>query len=173
MIEIANEVNVPRYEHPILCPDRCHELVELVKARSSGKVDSHAGRLLVAASMGGGALPPGNLLAVEDFVLLHGNGVREPARIREMVRRCRELAEYGGQPILFNEDDHFCFDQQDNNMLAAVGEYAGWGYFDYRMEGEGFHDGYQSIPTDWTISSERKRGFFGLLAEVTGSDNTF
>ena len=53
-------------------------------------------------------------------------------------------------------------------MLAAVGEYAGWGYFDYRMENEGFHEGYQSVPVDWTISSARKRGFFGLLAEMTG-----
>ena len=31
-------------------------------------------------------------------------------------------------------------------MLAAIGEYASWGYFDYRMEGEGFHEGYQSVP---------------------------
>jgi hypothetical protein len=69
---------------------------------------------------------------------------------------------------LFNEDDHFGFEQDENNMLAAVGEHASWGYFDYRMEGEGFHDGYQSVPVDWTIRSERKRGFFGLLAKMTG-----
>jgi hypothetical protein len=53
-------------------------------------------------------------------------------------------------------------------MLAAVSRYAGWGYFDYRMKGEGFEQGYQSVPVDWTISSERKKGFFGLLKEVTG-----
>jgi hypothetical protein len=160
LVEIANEVNVPRYEHPILCTERCHELIELVKVRSAGK-------LLVSASMGGGAVPPDNVIAASDFLLLHGNGVRDPARIREMVRQCRERPSYAGQPILFNEDDHFDFDQDDNNMLAAVGAYAGWGYFDYRMEGEGFHEGYQSVPVDWTISSARKRGFFGLLAEMT------
>ena len=54
------------------------------------------------------------------------------------------------------------------HMLAAVGRHAGWGYFDYRMAGEGFDQGYQSVPTNWGISSDRKRGFFGLLAEVTG-----
>ena len=30
-----------------------------------------------------------------------------------------------------------------NNFTAAVGEYAGWGYFDFRMKGEGFDEGYQ------------------------------
>jgi hypothetical protein len=49
---------------------------------------------------------------------------------------------------------------------AAVGEYCGWGYFDFRMKGEGFPAGYQSIPADWTISSPRKAGFFRLLAEI-------
>ncbi len=30
-------------------------------------------------------------------------------------------------PILFNEDDHFDFDRPENNMMAAVSEYASWG----------------------------------------------
>ena len=33
---------------------------------------------------------------------------------------------------------------------------------------ERFEDGFQSLPVDWTISSARKRGFFGLLKEITG-----
>jgi hypothetical protein len=106
---------------------------------------------------------------VADFVLLHGNGVTEPACIRDMVRRCRAMDSYRGQPILLNEDDHFDFDRPDNNMLAALSEYAGWGYFDYRMEGEGYREGYQSVPVDWEIGSARKRGFFGLLAQVTSA----
>jgi hypothetical protein len=167
LVEVANEVNVPRYEHPILCADRCHELIELVKSRSAGKVGNPAGRLLASSSMGGGALPPDSVVAASDFLLLHGNGVEEPARMGEMVRLCRQMDSYRGQPILFNEDDHFDFDQDDNNMLAAVSEYAGWGYFDYRIGDEGFHEGYQSVPVDWTINSNRKRGFFGLLAEMT------
>jgi hypothetical protein len=169
LIEIANEVDVPRYAHPILRPGRCHELVELVQERSAGRVDNGAGRLLVSASTKGGALPPGNLLRTVDFVLLHGNGVTEPARIRGMVADCRALDGYRGQPILFNEDDHFGFDEPENNMLAAVSSYASWGFFDYRMGTEGYREGYQSVPVDWSISSERKRGFFRLLAGLSGA----
>jgi hypothetical protein len=51
-----------------------------------------------------------------------------------------------------------------------VSEYASWGYFDYRMKDEGFDEGYQSVPVNWGISSERKRGFFGLLAQITGAE---
>jgi hypothetical protein len=54
-------------------------------------------------------------------------------------------------------------------MLAASSQYVGWGFFDYRLAGESYHDGFQSMPVDWTISSARKRGFFNLLARVTGS----
>jgi hypothetical protein len=54
-------------------------------------------------------------------------------------------------------------------MLAALAEYASWGYFDYRMQGEGYPEGYQSVPVDWASNSERKRGFYRLLARVTGA----
>ncbi len=86
-----------------------------------------------------------------------------------MVRECRQVAGYHGQPILFNEDDHFDFEKPQNNLLAAVAEYASWGYFDYRMDGEGYEQGYQSVPVDWGINSDRKRGFFGLVKRVTGT----
>jgi hypothetical protein len=162
LVEVANEVNVPRYDHDVIMTPRCHELIERVRERSGGK-------LLVSTSMGGGAIPPDTIIDASDFLLLHGNGVGEPDRIREMVSMCRRSPAYRGQPILFNEDDHFGFDQPDNNMVAAVESYAGWGLFDYRMEGEGYDEGFQSVPTNWTIGSERKRGFFRLLAEVTGS----
>jgi hypothetical protein len=162
MVEIANEVNVPRYEHEIIKPHRCHELIEVVRARSGGK-------LLVGTSMGGGGIPPESIVASSDVILLHGNDQGDPQLIRAMVRKVRAMPQYCGQPIIFNEDDHFDFDKPDNNMLAAVGEHASWGYFDYRMAGETFTDGYQSVPVDWGINSPRKRGFFGLLAEVTGS----
>jgi hypothetical protein len=36
------------------------------------------------------------------------------------------------------------------------------------MEGEGFDEGYQSVPVNWSISSQRKRGFFSLLKEMSG-----
>ena len=169
LVEIANEVDVPRYSHAILKAERNHELIALVQRRSAGRLATPAGRLLVSTSMRGCALPTAAITAAADFLLLHGNHVAGPAQIRQMVRDCRAIAGYRGQPILFNEDDHFDFDAPDNHMLAAIEEYAGWGYFDYRMAGEGFCEGYQSIPVDWSIGSARKRGFFRLLAEVTGA----
>jgi hypothetical protein len=168
LIEIGNEVDHPKYVHDIIRASRGEELIRRVQQRSAGKVDSPAGRLLVSTSMCGGKLPPDNVVAAADFVLMHGNGVGEPDGVRDLVRRCRATGAYRGQPIVINEDDHFAFDAEDNNFLAAVGEYAGWGYFDFRMEGEGFEEGYQSVPVNWGICSDRKRGFFGLLAEITG-----
>lgn len=168
LVEIANEIDVPRYDHPIILPARCHELIERVKSRSAGKLDTPAGRLLASTSMRGNSIPPDNIIEAADFLLLHGNSVAEPERIREMVRECRQKSSYRGQPILFNEDDHFEFEADDNNFLAAVSEYASWGYFDYRMKGEDYNEGFQSVPVNWTISSARKRGFFDLLARITG-----
>jgi hypothetical protein len=72
-------------------------------------------------------------------------------------------------PILFNEDDHYGFDKEENNFTAAIGEYASWGYFDFRRRGESFDDGYQSVPVNWAISSPRKAAFFKLLQDITRS----
>lgn len=162
LIEVNNECNVG-YDHGILRPDRVHELIEFVRNTSVG-----GRRLLAGTSYGGGTLPGENVARVSDFILLHGNGVAEPERIRDMVRKTREVSGYRGQPIVFNEDDHFDFEKPMNNFVAAVGEYASWGYFDYRMKDEGFEEGYQSVPVNWTISSARKRGFFNLLADMAG-----
>ena len=168
LIEIGNEVDHGKYVQEIIRAPRGEELIERVQRMSAGKVASPGGRLLVSTSMCGGQIPPVNVASAADFLLMHGNGVHQPDRIREMVDECRRLPGCGDKPILFNEDDHFDFDAPDNNMLAAVSRYASWGYFDYRMAGEGYDEGYQSVPVNWGISSDRKRGFFNLLAEVTG-----
>ncbi len=167
LVEVGNEVDNRKFDHPIIQAPRCHELIARVQERSAGKVNAPAGRLLVSTSLCGGRVPDDSLIAASDFILLHGNGVHEPARIRAMVDECRDRAAYRDQPILFNEDDHFDFDAADNNMLAAISRYAGWGYFDYRMAGEGFDEGYQSVPVNWGLSSARKQGFFRLLRQVT------
>jgi hypothetical protein len=165
LIEVNNECNV-RYDHAILRTDRVHELIERVKRAERG---GH--RLLASTSYGGGTIPGPNVVSASDFLLLHGNGVSDPARIADMVRRTRQVQGYRPMPIVFNEDDHFDFEKPLNNFTAAVGAYASWGYFDYRMKGEGFDEGYQSVPANWGISSARKRGFFTLLREITGSGN--
>jgi hypothetical protein len=160
LVEIDNECDVPRYEHEILQPHRVHELIEQVKAMT------HEGRrLLVGTSYGGGSIPGDTVVKVSDFALVHGNGVEDPARIAEMVRQTRALPSYRPMPILFNEDDHFRFEQPTNNFLAAVGEYASWGYFD---PGENdYQDGYQSPPVEWGLNTDRKRSFFALVQKMT------
>lgn len=167
MVEIANECNHGGY-HDIIKPPRAHELIERGKQRLRGKVGSPSKQLLVSTSLTGGAIPPDNIISAGDFVLLHGNGVGDPNKIRAMVDAVRKSKAYRDQPVFFNEDDHFDFEKPDNNMLAALDRYAGWGYFDYRMNDEGFEQGYQSVPVDWSISSARKKGFFKLLKDVTG-----
>lgn len=166
LVEIANECDNKKYEQPLIQAPRVHELIELAKSIA---VDGR--RLPVSVSYNGGTIPHANVAAVADFLLLHGNGVKEPDRIARMVQETRKVAGYRRMPILVNEDDHFDFDKPRNNFVAAVGEYASWGYFDYRMKGEGFDEGYQSVPVNWTMSSDRKRGFFKLLAEISGSAN--
>jgi len=169
LIEIGNEIDIPRWPYAILKPPRSHELVERVQARSRGRIKTPAGRLLVSTSFATRDVPPESLLKVADYVLYHGNGLKVPQDVRDRARQLRSLPGYRGQPLSINEDDHFDFDKPDNNMLAAIGEYSGWGFFDYRQIRERFEDGYQSLPVDWGINSERKKGFFGLLAQVTGS----
>jgi hypothetical protein len=164
LIEIDNECDIA-YDHAILQPGRVHELIRLAKG-----MRARGWRPLVGTSLSGGHIPPGQVVRESDFVLLHGNGVSSTAYIREMVRRVRAMPEYSPKPILFNEDDHYDFDQPDNNMVAAFSERASWGYHDNRLPGEGFEQGFQSLPVDWSIGSDRKRGFFRLLAEATGSE---
>jgi hypothetical protein len=162
LVEVNNECNVS-YDHAILKPDRIHELINRVR---NTKQDGRS--LLAGTSYGGGTIPHENVVRSSDYLLLHGNGVKDPKRIAEMVRKTRAVPGYRAMPILFNEDDHFDFGKPENNFTSAVSEYASWGYFDFRMKGETFDDGYQSIPVNWGISSPRKHGFFKLLAEITG-----
>lgn len=163
LIEVDNECNIKAYDHDILKPERVSELITRIQKKK------HLGyRLLVSTSYGGGAVPRPNVVAVADYLLLHGNGVQDPAKITQMVENTRAVAGYKGQPIVFNEDDHFDFDLAGNNFVNAVKAYASWGYFDYRKKDEGFAEGYQSIPADWGIDSDRKKGFFNKLKEITG-----
>ncbi len=165
LVEANNETNVKAYDHAILKPGRIHELIDRVR-----RIECDGRRLMVGTSYGGGAIPGENVVRSSDFLLLHGNGVKEPARIAEMVRKSRAVSGYRPMPIVFNEDDHEGFENEINNFTAAVAEHASWGWFDFRRKGEGLNEGYQSPPVNWGISSDRKRGFFKLLAEITGGN---
>lgn len=163
LVEVNNETDVAAYDHEILRPSRVHELI--LRIRNS----QHLGRrLLVGTSYGGGSIPRENVVRASDFLLLHGNGVGDPARITAMIQKTRAVPGYRPMPILFNEDDHEEFDQPNNNLVAALREHVSWGWFDYRRKGEGMNEGYQSPPVNWGISSARKRAFFDFCAEITG-----
>lgn len=164
LIEINNECNVNKYDHDILKPARIHELIELVKSKNRNGY-----RFYTGTSYGGGFIPLPNVVKTSDFILIHGNGVSDPEKISEMVIETRKVDGYKTKPILFNEDDHFNFDKENNNFTAAIKYYASWGYFDYRMKDETFVDGYQSVPVDWGINSLRKIQFFELLKEITNT----
>lgn len=163
LIEVNNESN-NAYDHKILKSENVHVLMERIR-----KKERNGFRYYVSTSFNGNVIPYPNVVKSADFLLLHGNGVKNSDRIREMVELSRKVEGYGTMPILFNEDDHFDFDKPDSYMVTATKAYASWGYFDYRMEGEGFEQGYQSVPVDWGINSERKKAFFYKLKEITGS----
>lgn len=162
MIEINNEANI-KYDHDILKPGRVHELILRVKG-----MEQDGNRLLVSTSFGGRTVPTANVIEHADCLLIHGNGVKGPEAMRQFIDKVKKAMNGKVMPIVINEDDHFDFDKPDNNFTAAVKERISWGYFDYRMKGEGFDEGYQSVPVNWGLSSERKRGFFKLLKQITG-----
>ncbi len=163
LIEIANECDNRKYEREIIKRDHIHELISLMQEYSEEK----GYRYPVSTSFNGNTVPSANVVEVSDFILIHGNGVHDPARITEMVELTRAMDAYRLMPIIFNEDDHYDFEQDENNMKAAFAAGASWGYFDFRREGEPFEAGYQSVPVDWRINHERKEAFFNKVAEIS------
>lgn len=162
LIEINNECDV-QYDHEILQPARIGELIARVK-----RMEMNGFRYYVSTSFGGGTIP--TTIGESDFILLHGNGVDSPEEIREMVKAVKRNPEYNAQPVIFNEDDHYDFDGDDYNMKAAIESYASWGFFDYRHKDEDISQGFQSVPVDWGINSDRKRSFFEKVKEITGAN---
>lgn len=163
LVEVNNECDVKAYDHAILKPDRIHELILRVRSE-----ERDGRRLLAGTSYGGGGIPKENVVKASDFLLLHGNGVKDPARITEMVDKTRAVPGYRPMPVLFNEDDHEGFDEPFNHFASAVASRASWGWFDYRRKGEAGEEGYQNPPVNWGLSSSRKQSFFRYLSEITG-----
>ena len=179
LLEIANEHNAGAYRHEII-RERPEALIELARRRAKMRgLD-----LPVSVSLTGGQIPSQAVVDASDYILLHGNGVKDPRRMVAMVGQVRSMAGPNPKPIVNNEDDRpwtrrgLGPNQQpqgwdttgtDNNLVACVRNYASWGYFDWRQEGEGYDEGYQSVPVNWRISSDRKGAFFDAVAEITGS----
>jgi len=175
IVEINNECSVRAYDHAILRCDRVHELINIVR-----NIEVDGRRLYVSTSLAGGGIPPDNIVEVSDFVLIHGNGVQNHERITEISQIVRDKEVYRPMPLVNNEDDipwrneEQGWGEEGNNFVASVKSYTGWGYFDFRRPDErhDYNEGFQSIPVNWQISSDRKWDFFRLLAEITGSPGT-
>ena len=188
LVEINNECNSGAYDHPILKEDRVHELIKLAQG-----IEIDGSRLLVSTSYGGCYVPHSNVASVADYILIHGNsaradreeeertGIKYPSHyyLKRTIDGTREVEGYRGQPIVINEDDHYEFDQPENNYKLSIEHYVSWGYFDFRRIGsraerEGIPEetdiniGYQSVPVDWSISHPRKKTFFDYTKEISG-----
>ncbi len=171
MIEVNNECDVKAYDHEVLQVQNVHKLISYVKS-----ITRDGRSLLVSTSLKGCSVPTEEIVAVSDYVLIHGNGMKKADQVRLAIQKTRALENYTAKPIVINEDDNYNFDTQFNNISIATEDYASWGLFDYRREGEDMNDGFQSVPVDWTISSERKKDFFNTVKEITnfgGEPETF
>lgn len=163
LIEIANECDLKAYDHPILNPNRIPELINRVKNnRQKGY------RFLVSTSFSGCKVPTSKVIEASDFILIHGNGAKSPNQIQSLVDSTKQVRGNRLMPIINNEDDHFDFEKDTNNFGVSIKNYVSWGYFDFRFPKEtDYREGYQSVPVDWGIHSERKKAFFKMAKEIT------
>lgn len=175
LIEINNECSVEAYDHDILKCDRVHELISMAKM-----IKQNNRSLYVSTSLAGGHVPTDKIVEESDFILIHGNGVNDPNRITEISEEIRKKSVYTPKPLVNNEDDipwrnpAQGWGEKGNNFVASVRAFTGWGFFDFRLPDEQpeYNLGYQGIPTNWHISSSRKREFFSLLSKITDHENT-
>lgn len=166
MIEIANECDHKDYDHAILRPNRISELINLVKDKKK-----NGNRLLVSTSFTGRKVPNDPVIKASDFLLIHGNGAKNTTDIQNLIASTKASKAYQTKPIINNEDDHYDFEKETNNMIVSIKNYVSWGYFDFRFKGETeINEGYQTIPVNWGISSDRKKAFFEKLKEITESN---
>lgn len=175
LIEINNECSVEAYDHDILKCERVHELIRMAK-----EIESDGRSLYVSTSLAGGQVPNDPIVQASDFILIHGNGVQNPDRISEISREIRQKPVYSPKPLVNNEDDipwrnpDQGWGDSGNNFAESIRSYTGWGFFDFRLptENHDYNLGYQGIPVNWQLSSQRKRDFFNMLAIITNSPGT-
>ncbi|MFI3318423.1 MAG: hypothetical protein SNH88_04465 [Rikenellaceae bacterium] len=162
MVEITNECDIKAYGELGLDVLRNRAAATIALAQS---ITKDGRRLLVSTSYQGGRVPSAKVIEQADFILLHGNGQKKPGALQRMIDKTRQSPSYTSKPVMINEDDNFRFEADDCNFMVATELGVSWGFFDYRKKGEGFDEGFQSVPVCWGISSERKRAFFGMISE--------
>ena len=157
LIEINNETNPRGYKHRILQPNGAYEAVALAQ-----EIVQH--EIPVSMSWSGGIMPRGSsgdaALRSVDYVMFHTNG-KTPEEVHETIQAMRRWTGYD-RPLIINEDGVSTF-----NLLAAVEEHVGWGYYDDGLDN--YRDGFQAVPVNWKINTPVKWLFFGQVARLTGS----
>lgn len=165
IIEVVNECDLPYYDHKILTESGMAALINRVKNNKRGNF-----RYLVSTSFQGGSIPTSSVIEASDYILLHANAVEDPKGVAMMVEKTKQVPGYSLKPIVFNEDDHYDFDKEQNNFKMAIENRASWGFFDFRREGEtNIEEGFQSVPVDWKVSSARKKAFFEYVKTIVNS----
>ena len=179
LIEVANESR-QMFRNEILREDQVHRLIHILRPEFP--------EMLFSVSLGGAHItrhiPSQALIAVSDYVLLHGN-LCLPQTLKYGIDHIRNNPAYmkSPKPIIVNEDSTGIpnFDMSWQNGVS-------WGYYDQGFGGEdGFGDdtyinfkahdredtyeelsGFQTLPINWGINTPEKRAFFDRVAEVTG-----
>lgn len=166
LIEINNETlgNKKHYDHDILLYNRVHELINLAKS-----IEKNGYRYLVSTSFPAIIVPTKNVVDAADFILFHGNALRTATAFSKHIEKIKEVVGTRDMPIVNNEDDNHFFEIDTCHFNIALKNYISWGYFDYRKkEDPDLKNGFQTIPVDWGINSENKKGFFNKVKEITG-----
>lgn len=157
LIEIANEISLRGYRHPILKANNVVEAVRLAQKTVN--------REIPVSFSWTGPLPDAGDAAVAafravDYLMFHTNG-QTPEQVTNAIERMR--ARFGhDRPLLINEDGVSTF-----NLHAAVESHVGWGFYDQGLND--YRDGFQSPPVDWQINTLSKWIFFEQVAQLTGS----
>ena len=174
LVDVKNEF---RAGDGLCQSENIHQLIEAVQQTT---LDGR--RLLASCSIHPEKfLPDGRWQEVQDFYLPHGNSVWAD-ELRRELRRIKESAAFrkNPRPLLMNEDSVYL-----DSLDAAFDEYASWGYysqgygcggwkhgrFDWpaqdREKEYGDLSGYQTVPVNWGINTERKRAFFDRVKTIT------
>lgn len=158
LIEVANEVHEMTYPtHPLLQPEGIDESVRLAQEAVHHQIPvsfSWIGDPPSRASRGYQALRDA------DFVIFHTNWLT-PEGVHDRIQAYHRAAGYD-RALLINEDGVSTF-----NLQAATEEHVGWGYYDQGLNN--YHDGFQSVPVNWSIGTLAKWLFFDQVARLTGS----
>jgi hypothetical protein len=105
LIEIANEIDVVHDHTPydLFAPDRQAEMIARLKQAHSGFLYSTSGGDAHADT--GRGMPSPALVEADDFVLIHGNGLR-PVGVEAAIRAIRAMPAWQAnpKPIVINED---------------------------------------------------------------------